>query len=169
MALLYFDMLEDAGDGIGLGHFANDTKFPATFWTGRELDTEHTLEPGHPSHRHGGRFACILAWLSARGRSIAGHNEVTVPGVGREQTMISDQMGPRTRHQRGEASDEIVGFEQHVGGAIGERRWCASVASAQHSSAPSPSEIAGSIHSRYRRRHHPEKVYGSGLSFSSSV
>jgi hypothetical protein len=31
----------------------------------------------------------------------------------------------------------------------------------QRSSAPSPSEIACSIHSRYQRRHHPERAYGS--------
>jgi hypothetical protein len=34
--------------------------------------------------------------------------------------MISDEMGARSRHQGGEASDEVDGFEQHVSGAIGE-------------------------------------------------
>ena len=41
-------------------------------------------------------------------------------------------------------------------------RWCASIASAQHSSAPSPSETAGSIRSRYRRRQHREKAHERG-------
>ncbi len=34
--------------------------------------------------------------------------------------MISDEMGTRSRHQSGGPSDEVVGFEQHVSGAIGE-------------------------------------------------
>ena len=90
MALSCFDVLEDAGDSIWLSHFANHKKFPAAFWTGRYLDTKHALEPGHPRHRRRVRFARILAWLCAGGRSILGNNEVTVPGIGREHAMILD-------------------------------------------------------------------------------
>ncbi len=55
---------------------------------------------------------------SARAGGLPGHDEVTALGVGGEQAVISDEMGARSRHQRGEASDEVWGFEQHVSGAI---------------------------------------------------
>ena len=45
---------------------------------------------------------------------------MTVSGVGGEQAVVSDEMGTRSRHQGGEASDEVLGFEQHLGSAIGE-------------------------------------------------
>ena len=49
-----------------------------------------------------------------------GHDEVTAPGIGRKQAVISDEMDAWSRHQGGETSDEVMRFEQHVSGAIGE-------------------------------------------------
>ncbi len=74
-------MLEDARDCLGLGDFANHAKFPAAFRTHTQIDTEHPVEPGHPSHGRGGRYAPVLALLGAEGRGVAGHDEVTVSGV----------------------------------------------------------------------------------------
>ena len=39
----------------------------------------------------------------------------------RKQAVIAHQMGPGPRHQGGQARDEVLGFEQDVGGAITER------------------------------------------------
>ncbi len=111
-------MLEIPGDFLGIGDFANHAKFPAAFRTHTQIDTEHPVEPGHPSHGRRGRVARVLALLGADGRGVPGHDEVTVSGVGSEQAVISDEMGARSRHQCCEASDEVVGFEQHMSGAI---------------------------------------------------
>ena len=34
--------------------------------------------------------------------------------------MVSDEMGSATGHECGETSNKVIGFEQHMGGAIGE-------------------------------------------------
>ncbi len=81
MALALFDMLENAGDEIGIRDFANHAKFPAAFRTHTQIDTEHPVEPGHPGHGHRGRYARVLALLGADGRGVPGHDEVTVLGV----------------------------------------------------------------------------------------
>ncbi len=41
--------------------------------------------------------------------------------IGGEQTMISHQVCPGTRYQRGQTSDEVRGLEQYVSGTVGER------------------------------------------------
>ncbi len=51
MALALFDMLENAGDDIGFGDFANHTKLPPAVGTHTDIDIKNALEPGHPSHR----------------------------------------------------------------------------------------------------------------------
>jgi len=40
-------MLENAGDCLGLGYFANHAKIPAAFRAHTQIDTEHPVEPGH--------------------------------------------------------------------------------------------------------------------------
>ncbi len=81
MALALFDMLENAGDCLGFGDFANHAKFPAAFRIDTQIDTEHPVESGHPGHRRGGRYARVLALLGADGRGVPGHDEVMVSGV----------------------------------------------------------------------------------------
>ena len=110
--------IEDARDCLGLGDFANHTKLPSTVGTHTQVDTEHPVEPGHPGHGRRGRVVRVLALLGADGRGVPGYDEVTVSGVRGEQAVISDEMGARSRHQGGETSDEVLGFEQHVSGAI---------------------------------------------------
>ena len=89
MAFALFHVFEDTGDDIGLGHFANHTKWPAASGTGREVDSQHPVEPGHPTHRRCGRYASVLGSLSAGTGVVPGHDEVTVPGIGRKQTVIA--------------------------------------------------------------------------------
>ena len=38
-----------------------------------------------------------------------------------EQAVEPNEVTARTRHQRGQAGDEVQRFEQHVGGAIAKR------------------------------------------------
>ncbi len=59
MALALFGMRENAGDCLGIGDFANDTKFPAAFRTHAQIDTEHPVEPSHPGHGRRGRFGRV--------------------------------------------------------------------------------------------------------------
>ena len=60
LVLALFDMLENAGDEIGIRDFASHAKIPAAFRTHTQLDTEHPVEPVHPSHGCRGRFARVL-------------------------------------------------------------------------------------------------------------
>ena len=57
---------------------------------------------------------------SARGQvlALADRNEQrTVARAGGEQTVVTNEVSPGPRHQRSEAGDEVLGLEQHVGGA----------------------------------------------------
>ncbi len=67
MALALFGMLKNAGDCLGIGDFANHTKFPAAFRTHTQIDTEHPVEPGHPSHGRRGRNCRVASLLGADG------------------------------------------------------------------------------------------------------
>ena len=109
MALALLDMADKAGDGIGVSDRGNDPEFTAALGTGLDVDPEDAVEPRHPGHRRGGRFAGALALLGAGRRGAAEHNEMTVSGVGSEQSMVSDEMGARSRHEGGKTSDEVVG------------------------------------------------------------
>ena len=118
MALACFQLREDARDCLRLGDFANHAQLPPAVGTHTQVDTENPIEPGHPSHRRTRGLGGVVVLRSARAGGLPGHGEVTVSGLGREKAMISDEIGTRSRHQSGEPSDEVVGFEQHVGGAI---------------------------------------------------
>ncbi len=74
-------MLENAGDCFGIGYFANHAKFPTAFRTHTPIDTEHPVEPGHPSHGRRGRYSRVASLFGADGRGVSGHDEVTMSGV----------------------------------------------------------------------------------------
>ncbi len=88
MALGLFEVFEDALDGMGLGELANDPEFPGASGTGRDVDIEHPVEAGHPTHRRAGRTAGVVTFLSAVTAAVPGHDEVTVPGIGRSRTSV---------------------------------------------------------------------------------
>ena len=74
-------MLEDAGDCLGLGDFANHTKLPPTGGTHTDIDIKHAFEPGHPRHRRARGLGGVVTLRSARAGGFPGHDEVTVSGV----------------------------------------------------------------------------------------
>ena len=65
MALTLFEVFEASSDDGGVGDFADDAEFPSAFWTGLEVESEHSVESSQPGQRRGGRFARGLSLLRA--------------------------------------------------------------------------------------------------------
>ena len=105
---LCFEMLEDTLDDRRLGDNADDAWFPAAPGTEVDIDGENVFEPSHPSHRCAGGFVGVVSLLGARDCGLRRHHEMVVPGVGSEQSVISDEMGSGTGHECGEASNKVM-------------------------------------------------------------
>ena len=60
----------------------------------------------------------VIAASTRSGAPQRGHDEAAMACVGGEQTMKSHEMGSRTRHQRGQASDEVQRLEQAALGIL---------------------------------------------------
>ena len=89
---------EDGRDCLRLGDFANHAKLPPAVGTHTQFDTENPIVPSHPSHRRTRGLGGVVALRSARAGGLPGHDEVTVSGIGREQAVISHEMGRWPRH-----------------------------------------------------------------------
>ena len=88
VALAPAQVIEDAGDDMGLGDCADDFQFAAAARTLAEVDGKHAIEPGHPAHRRGGHAGGIVTGSGAWVHGASGHNEMSVASIGRSRTSL---------------------------------------------------------------------------------
>ena len=96
-------VLEDPRNHARLGDGGDETNLAGASGTATELDTPDTLEASHPAHRGAAGGGGVLARVRAGVCGGAGDDERTVARPRGKQAVVSNQVGPGPRHQRGEA------------------------------------------------------------------
>jgi hypothetical protein len=115
-------VFEDARNDAAVGNESNHLQLAATIGTPAQINSEYTLEAGHPAHRRTANIGlAFIVTAHFDGDLGASHDVCSLSGVRREYPVVTYQMGFGAWHQRCQSGDEVMGLEQYVGGAVTKR------------------------------------------------